>query len=317
MAKRRSHSEVDSLDLMLDTVCDIFGGIIFVAMLVTILTTFTTSVIRAQTKDQREALDQIRQSTQLQSLTDQVQSLRQSAVAAQALEHGPTAADDPEAQKRIQERLKNEESARRETARTLENIQSSREEIKRKTTEYQQWLDLHKSKVSDSQKQLQDRIDAAHQKTQEAQFQLADYMSSHQLQTRLPVEQVSKKDQISLILRHGKVFVFADFLPRDIRAGYDNQITHTPLGGRRFQASVIEPRGIRVPEAALPQELLDIFKACPPTTYSINMFVYPDSVAAYRTTRTLGLAAGYQYQLWPALDSGPVIYQLTDQASVQ
>jgi hypothetical protein len=324
MPKRHSHTDIDSLDLMLDTVCDIFGGIIFIAMLVTILTTFTSSVIRAQTKDQRQTLDQIRQSTQLQSLTDQVDSLRESAAAADALsafERDPKSITDEAqrlaAQKRIQERLKKEEEARRETQRAMENIQASREEIQRKITEYQAWLKTHKSKVTDGHKELQARLDDTLQKAQEAQFKLADYTSSRQLQTRLPVEQVSKKDQISMILRYGKVFLFTDSLPTQFQERFKGQIAHTPMLYPRFQAQAIQDMGITVPEAALPAELLEIFKTCPPSAFSINMFVYPDSVAAYRTIRTLGLASGYQYQLWPITDNGPVNYELTNKPTVQ
>ena len=46
--KRRSAFESDSLELLLDTICNTFGGILFVAVLVAILIRFSSSAIRAQ-----------------------------------------------------------------------------------------------------------------------------------------------------------------------------------------------------------------------------------------------------------------------------
>ncbi len=324
MAKRKSHHDVDSLDLMLDTICDIFGGIIFVTMLVIIITTFTSSVIKSQTKDDRKTLETLRDTAQLQTLSDQVKALRESVQAAQSLdtfEPDPTQIKEESlriaAQKRIEERLKREEEARKEAQLAIENIETSREDVKRRIAEYEEWLKTYDSKVSGAQKAIQQQIDANALKLKQLEFELADHNTSHQLQGRLPLEQTSRKAQMTIILRFGRLYVISEYLPFHLRKPFEGQVTITAAAGNKYQAETLEPTGLIIPEMDFPKEFKQLLAQCPPSQCTISIMVYPDSIKAFRTVRTLALAAGYQYQLWLVTEPGPVTYVVSDKATVQ
>jgi hypothetical protein len=325
MAKiKKAHHDVDSLDLMLDTICNIFGGIIFITMLVVILTTFTSSVIKFQTQDDRKALESVRQDVELQTLTQQVQALRESVTTADALD---TLEPDPSqikeeslrlaAQKRIQERLQREQQARKEAQAAIENIETSRQDVKNRIAQYEEWLKTYKSKVTGSQKVLEQQIQGKSAQIKQLEFELADYNSSRQLQGRLPLEQVSRKAQMTIILRYNRLYVVAEYLPFHLRKPFEGQVVVTPAANNKYQAETLEQRGLLIPEMEFPGDFKQLLSQCPPSQCTISIMVYPDSIKAYRTIRTLALAAGYQYQLWLVTEPGPVTYVVSDKATVQ
>ena len=52
MATRRTIDDSDSLELLLDTICNVFGGVIFIAMLVAVLTSFRASSVQETVESQ-------------------------------------------------------------------------------------------------------------------------------------------------------------------------------------------------------------------------------------------------------------------------
>jgi hypothetical protein len=47
MSSRRELAHADSLEMLLDTICNVFGGIIFIAILVALLTSAQTALLRS------------------------------------------------------------------------------------------------------------------------------------------------------------------------------------------------------------------------------------------------------------------------------
>lgn len=72
---RRSDGEISSLDLLLDTICNAFGGIVFIALLMALLTQSTTDEITADVTTERNKLDAIRKQELIENLSNTVVSL--------------------------------------------------------------------------------------------------------------------------------------------------------------------------------------------------------------------------------------------------
>ena len=54
---RKSSASSDSLDLLLDTICNTFGGVLFIAMLVIILLNISAIRIRNRLREKYKALE--------------------------------------------------------------------------------------------------------------------------------------------------------------------------------------------------------------------------------------------------------------------
>ncbi len=72
---RRSDGEISSLDLLLDTICNAFGGIVFIALLMALLTQSTTDEITADVTTERNKLDAFRKQELIENLSNTVVSL--------------------------------------------------------------------------------------------------------------------------------------------------------------------------------------------------------------------------------------------------
>jgi uncharacterized protein YpmB len=324
MTNRRQAGESDSLELLLDTICNIFGGIIFIAMLVSILTSYTSSALKTQVQEEQSALEQVTQSAQLQSLSQQVQALRQGLDAAERFETTDpgidelkTQAERDEALRRLAERKAKEAQARADAAAALEEIEKSMAGIDEKSEAYAQWLKEHKEKIVEPIEKLQTQAGLKDVRLKQLEFELKDLKSARQLQGRLPVEQATTKSEVTIALHWGRMFVFAAQMPPHLQRLYAGQVTIEQLALRRFAAVQDRKLGNIVPEGELPKEIKPLLAEFPPSTHYIHLMVYSDSVTAYRTMRTLLLEAGYQYQVSFIDGDGPIYFRVTSQGSVQ
>lgn len=72
---RRSNEEISSLDLLLDTICNAFGGIVFIALLMAILTQATSDTIKADAKEERQIIDALKATEAVAILSNIVEEL--------------------------------------------------------------------------------------------------------------------------------------------------------------------------------------------------------------------------------------------------
>lgn len=324
MATSRKEADSDSLELLLDTICNIFGGIIFIAMLVSILTSYTSSAIKAAASEQSDRLQQIRATAQAQELQQQVDALRKSIASAEklqnwepTLEELKTRAERDQEKRRLTERLEREQKARKEATDSLATVEQTSQTIDQKIQEYEAWLKEYQEKVVEPTKAIAEQLVLKDLKLKQLEFEIKDLKSSRQLQGRLPVEQRTAKSEITVALRWGKMFVFAEGINGPLKRNFAGQVTIREAGLRVFSASLNEPMGIRVPETELPRELQALCSQLRPESTYFHLMVYPDSVRAYRTLRTMLLGAGFQIQLSEVADDGPIVFRMVDHGTVQ
>ena len=75
MARKKSNVNAGSLDLLLDTICNTFGGILLIALLVVIMLTETSkSTSESETKEQ-SAVELVKNENMRQELTQKLESL--------------------------------------------------------------------------------------------------------------------------------------------------------------------------------------------------------------------------------------------------
>ena len=131
MRRRRRHND-ESLDLLLDTICNVFGGIIFIAMLVAILTSSQSELIRGDSLSAKALIEE-EPSADLGAIQNRVETLRISVSAIESvleLTGGKEANAKAEllrtmteAQAKAEERIEELEAWIKEFDETLESTQ--------------------------------------------------------------------------------------------------------------------------------------------------------------------------------------------------
>ncbi|HEX3871197.1 MAG TPA: hypothetical protein VHV77_12215 [Pirellulales bacterium] len=122
--RRRRAAEMSSLELLLDTICNTFGGIIFLAILVGILLQFSGSAIKPETHRPLSAADAERLISEVESLRRTV-GRQDEIVATMNLPTGRTSAADVEGLKRELAALESDWARARKDSEGLPELQRS------------------------------------------------------------------------------------------------------------------------------------------------------------------------------------------------
>lgn len=283
MKKRRSRGPGDSLDLLLDTICNSFGGIIFIACLVAILArdtpTAPASAMAAADASMLErrisvAEDDLQQLEALASeqadRADHASSLEQkrgelkAAIAALRAETKPTTAAQPD--KASPEALRTLRAANREQSAQLESllneIASSEQEL---------------SRLARRASQLRERTAAA--------------ASARREMLRFPRERRSEKSPFWVILKHGRVYTVRT------EAGDLNQtdLVWTKRDGGTAELTPIPNAGKQLPDRK--DELTAILRSVSAGRQYVTVCLYPDSFDTWRELRGLIQNSSLEYGL--------------------
>jgi hypothetical protein len=283
MKKRRSRGPGDSLDLLLDTICNSFGGIIFIACLVAILARDTPSApasamaaadasmlerrIRVAEDDlqQLEALasEQAERADHVGSLEQKRQELKSAIASLRAEAKSATAAlpdtTSPDA-------LRSLRAANREQAAQLESvlneIASAEQELARLATRASQ---------------LRERTAAA--------------ASARREMLRFPRERRSEKSPFWVILKHGRVYTVRT------EAGDLNRtdLVWTERGAEAVELTPIPNAGKQLPDRK--DELAALLRSVSAGRQYVTVCLYPDSFDTWRELRGLIQSSSLEYGL--------------------
>jgi small-conductance mechanosensitive channel len=283
MKKRRSRGPGDSLDLLLDTICNSFGGIIFIACLVAILARDTPTApasamaaadasmlerrIRVAEDDlqQLEALasEQAERADHASSLAQKRGELK-AAIASLRAEAKPSTAAQPD--KASPEALRALRAANREQSAQLESllneIASSEQEL---------------SRLAGRASQLRERTAAA--------------ASARREMLRFPKERRSEKSPFWVILKHGRVYTVRT------EAGDLNQtdLVWTKRDGGTAELTPIPNAGKQLPDRK--DELAAILRSVSAARQYVTVCLYPDSFDTWRELRGLIQNSSLEYGL--------------------
>ena len=287
MRTRRFRGKQDSLDLLLDTICNTFGGIIFIACLVALLARDANSVpdrameqadldmikrrIDVATSDLEKLEGLITRQTEKRAststlvtrrdeLTEAIKEMR--AKSASAREQSSGTPPSGELQKlRAANRL-----LRNEVERLLNAVTSSEKEIARLETR---------------QKDLEAKAFAAKAKTKE--------------QLRFPKERKQDKSVLFVILKHGKIYSCWE----DSGERNNTTISWEPVGDDdaddAVRATPIPSQGGRLPAEA--GDVSAQLRAIASSEKYIAIALFPDSYDTWRDYRGIVQDVGLEYGL--------------------
>lgn len=291
MATRRKSSAPDSLELLLDTICNTFGGVLFMAILIAVLIRTSGKLVHTSQKEiqpKSTAEELYRADAELtRALTE-----RESLVVALGI------------QRDLAQRLAPPE-VRRELKNRSDRDAQKGEQL-RKSEQAVEALAKTEAKIEEIKQELATLAT----RTQEAALELASAkeelekeIQSRTQTSKLPRLRASTKQEAPLILRFGRLYVWHRYDAQDERVGInledmavvgegvaEIEVAPKPLAGTRVT-------GEQADQAAISQRLAQFA----PGGFYFAIVVYPDSFDEFRHLKKALIESGFEYRLMPSV----------------
>ncbi len=292
--RRKLHAgQQDSMELLLDTLCNVFGGIILIACLLAMLSrpkVSPNSTPVATPSDREAGILMEKRIEMAQAELDGLQKLR-----AQLQSE-----DDPslrplitqlEALKKTAE-LKQQEKARQEERATLMATQAV-QDISREVARLREQEQEIERKLGIANKDLEaarQRQDAARKKLADLQLELESVADLKVEKLRLPRERASNKITFPFILKHGQIFPLFDGSGKPTTI-----VRQVAAADGSFTALVNEGQGLSPHLHVHP--LRELLRQVIASDRYVTLYVYPDSYGTMRVLKKLILEMKIEYGL--------------------
>jgi hypothetical protein len=289
MRKRRSSHQADSLELLLDTICNVFGGIILMAILVVIQTQSSSGRIQGAIPEQQaDILEKRKLEYDLHSRQQRLEQLKDQEKSLKTV-FDQNASPDTEklitSREKFQLAIKGGMSLQKKSQVQLETIQD----------------DLRNSEKSLSKINLE--IMDKKKEADELTSQVKKKSQTISRKVRLPHQQGEIKfTPRYYVIKGRKAFTLEEvyWFGETHRSG---DCIVKPLSGEKALVTPIDEQGYPIPpdDNENYQEFLSSMRGCSPTTTSMVFFVYgdSDSFRSFQKIKNYVLGRKYEYSVSP------------------
>lgn len=285
--RRRRAASGDSLELLLDTICNTFGGIVFIALLIVLLlretgSQTTVAPLESVSPDEIERL-----AGDLESITAELAALR-TAEADVARRSETFAPDD------VQDLLKQRNTLAAQAGQ-LQTDRDRRISANASTT----------AKLIRGESELQKRlaelpVDRKDVAQLEAELEAARESKVEEIRNPL-VRGATVPRNLGLIVRYGRVYVWHRYSADGWRVGLNTEdFVVVADQGDKLVTHPDPTKGVPLtPEAATAETLRQRLRPFPSARWYCEIVVRPDSFDEFKVLRDTLIAEGYEYRLMP------------------
>lgn len=291
---RRRTSNQDSLDLLLDTICNTFGGVLFIAILVILLLQQTSPTESQGEPAQLTASESQQIVNDFQRLQEQLSLLRASTAAQDELlsQFSSPRLTELITQRKALDEDRNTLQAELDATdlEILEKLQRNAE-LTSELAQREQMVKEAKSALKTSQETLQQEIAGRTQAS------------------KTPVlKSTSFKQEVGFIMRYGRIYQWHKYDKIGIRKGLNtDDFMVVERAGHQLTTRPHPLRGIDLSNHDAAQaRLVAILRQFNPQVHSITVVVRPDSFHAFALVRDTLIQQGFDYRLMPMSDSDPL-----------
>jgi len=296
MARHRRSQDEESLDLLLDTICNVFGGIVFIAILVAVL----ANAKGGGRFDRETSTSDVVPAGQLLALEAEATSLRRSiAILAEPI----PGIDEARLDSKLEEF--------RRMQRRMDDLQRATDELTAWKLRYEKVIDLVADlpELTQHKQELQEEIDRLKE-------EIAKDQSKPPTALRLPETRSTSKDQVALLLKGGRIYWLPfggsqSRVPQERRRDVDME--DQVLGVR----VVPRPNGGFTPDEDRGRQLGRFFDAFNTRLHYIHLFVVADSVTLYAQVRAEAATRGFDYNVGQFGLDDPLSFGPTDRSQTQ
>lgn len=305
MSQRRRRGDDSSLELLLDTITNTFGGILFIAILLSLM-------LRSSSQDAQETAAQLVPMTALEqeSLESRVADLQQEAESlrrrlSQASEPGDSQANDAELGK-LSAAAAALEAAVADQAEATRNTLDAQREAATANEEYE-LLEEEQKSVTDRLAEAENQLAAAHAEAArllEAAVNIDRPPGATEIEQTvgLPSLRPSTKSEIQLYVRYDRIFMMHTWR-NGVRLGPNTeQFVIVPLSGNAGVRQVARPKpasGMPVIAATINADLRRLLQPFPSNRFVVSMVIFEDSFDVFQLIKTAIVQDGYEYRPIP------------------
>jgi len=296
MGKRRRGASSDSLDLFLDTICNAFGGLLFLAILLTLLVQMRSSDDSGESQETVSAVD-------FEKLALEVRTAerRRDELNSQVIKLKQVAGEISSGQ--LQQRTSDVAEIQQKLDQLVAQIQAESQQVETMLREMRE--------IQEQMANLEVELPRAREDLANSQQDLAKNLKSREKSVEAPVERITLKSPICLLMRDNRVHVvFKDSSNQDVNEEHVEKLaegkstTVRPKAGRGFDVS--SEIGIK--------KISDHLSQFSSTDRFCSIAVWPDSYGNFEKVKKLMLDGGFNYQLHPLTTEDRVSYGISDQA---
>lgn len=294
MSRRRAAKQ-DSLELLLDTICNTFGGVLFIAILVVMLLQQTGKGVSPPppvTVSPEKLHDLSQQITELTAELTRLKANRESQVSIV----------DSFSTEEVRELIQR----RRELAVKETELQVKANELLAQNAKLAAHVEADRAENS---KVKQDLDDALREK-QQTQTVLENDRKSRTAEARLPIMRPpGARQEIGLVLRYGRLYVWHRYDQFHNRQGLNTD--DFVIVGEEEGGMLTAPKptgGIPLDDSVSSKEAIRrLLRQFDPRTCYLVPIVRPDSFAEFARFRDVALELGFNYRLMPVETNSPVV----------
>lgn len=294
MARRRSSNQ-DSLELLLDTICNTFGGVLFIAILVVLLLQQTGKApASAQPASIRlSAVEMQTLTARIASVADELDRLRQNRDSQDALVRSF-------APEEVKELL----TTRSELTRQQESLESEIDRLLASNTRLAAQIENIEVENDD----VRERHERARTRLITAKTRLEEDRKSRTREIRMPVVRDSgAKSEIALILRYGRLYVLHQYEKYGGRRGLNTD--DFVVVAEKSDRLVVHPNpiaGVPLEDTQASREAIrNALRRFNAKEDYLAIVVRPDSYGAFQYLRDQAIELNFEYRLMPASSDDP------------
>lgn len=299
--RRSSRVAGSSLELLLDTICNTFGGILFLAILIAVLVQLRERTIASQAPSRAQIAQLALGQEQMAAVRDRLAALR----AAEAQ------------QQRLADELSSDEVDRllAEIAR-LETTKGQLADLKLKSLAEMAKLQRVVNDASMKRKQLANEGKSLEMTKQQLEQELEKELEARTETARMPTIRPTDKDERVLCLRRGKIYSLGEV--DEFGTGINGKDFEVVREGGRMGVIPRRDGGVAIRNGSAGENLLNnTLRQHNPRSEYVAVFVWPDSIAEYRLLKPVMIRMGFEYRLVPLSESDDVLWSGATDAKVQ
>lgn len=305
MGRRRKRTNSSSLDLFLDTICNAFGGIMFLSILISLLLQMRSDEKESHTNPllTAEEFDNLqseikRLGEENTRITQSIQLLQDALIPASPANHEA-------------ERLKLQIDSAQED---LDTIAKSRTELVERLgalTGSNLAMEKQVREAGEDLTRLETALEKSNRDWQKA-------IATRTRLTELPKTKSTSKANVLLGLRYGKMYLISNLQGGNFSAdkwNKDHVLSTQFLGVTSIRLR--QDAGWRVDSTSFQTIAEQLFRSVSSDQYFMSIAVWPDSYEQFEAVKQTLIAKGFEYDLLPLGDVDAVTVGSGGEATVQ
>lgn len=312
MRRRRGGSDSGSLEMLLDTICNTFGGVLFLAMLVSIMLAQTRRKTEADevTDEPRPAVstaDLVRLEANAARLALEIEALDDSNGAIRDLAEGfgdPRQDELLAARERAERELSRLESRRAALLQDLATAQAAIAQARAVAASMERSTRSLADRVNDARTRLEKALSERKELVGSATTiaLAAQERAAFQTGGQSPRERLTTKKEFGLLLKHGRMYLMKKLQGGELVVNTADFIVE---GGLIRNTATAKPHGgIDLKRAeGRDQAIARVLEPFSFAAWYPCLVVYPDSFAEFLPLKAALVSRGYDYRLLPTSDS--------------